>query len=357
MNQRANERSGRRSEGRVNEPAMPRARGERRDRARALPWSCGSLRPLPLSFPFRRYLARFNCNHGVFSAQIPDPLPVDPSREIIEEGVDHGHHQEGEDGGGDEAADDGAGHGGPHLRALPEGQGQGEHAEDHGEGGHHDGPQPGAARRDEGLAAVHAPALQDLGEVHEEDGVLGHEAHEHDEADEGHDVDRVPREEEHPRHAHDGEGQGEHDGERVDEGLELGRQDEVDEDDGQEEGFEHVPEGLLHGLRVAGHDDAVARGHGDLRAAAFMTSCAAVPSGRSVEVGGEHHLPGEVLAADLRRRGGPLDASPGRRGGPGRRCPSAPGTESRRSPTWRTSWRSASGRRTRTSTASPSSSS
>ena len=161
----------------------------------------------------------------------------------------------------------------------PEGQGQGQHAEDHGQGGHHDRAQPGPAGGDDGLPALQTPGPQHLGVVHQQDGVLGDQAHQHDEADQGHDVDRVPGQQQHAGHADDGQGQGEHDGQGVDEGLELGGQDQVDEDDGQDQGLGHVAEGFLHLFGFTGKDDPVARGHGQARSAAFLTVWTAVPRG------------------------------------------------------------------------------
>ena len=103
---------------------------------------------------------------------------------------------------------------------------------------------------------------------------------EHDEADQGHDVDRVPGEQEHARHAQEGEGKGEHDREGIDEGFELGGQDKVDEEDGQDQGLGHVAEGFHHLLRPGRKRRPGIRAPSWIRAAAFSTSLMAVPRGR-----------------------------------------------------------------------------
>ena len=187
-------------------------------------------------------------------------LPAEqPRRHIVEQRVDDRDDDQREQRRGDEAADDGAGHRRPELGALAEGEEQRQHAEDHRGRRHQDRAEPRPSRRDDRRPAVHAAPAEDLRVVDQQDGVLGDEAHQHDEADERHDVDRVAGEHECARHTDNRQGQREHDRQRVDERLELRRQDQVDEDDGEQEGFTEVAERLVHHLRVAALHDLVAR--------------------------------------------------------------------------------------------------
>ena len=66
---------------------------------------------------------------------------------------------------------------------APVAMASGTHAEDEGEGGHQDRPQPRARRLDGGLEAVGALLLGLAGELDDQDGVLGGQADQHDEAD------------------------------------------------------------------------------------------------------------------------------------------------------------------------------
>ena len=68
-------------------------------------------------------------------------------------------------------------------------------------------------------------------EVDEQDRVLRHQAHQHDEADHAHHVERVAGGEEREGDADQRERQREHDRQRVDERSELRGEDQVDEDD------------------------------------------------------------------------------------------------------------------------------
>jgi hypothetical protein len=73
------------------------------------------------------------------------------------------------------------------------------------------------------------------GAVHEEDGVLGDEPHEQDDPDVRPHAERVTRHGQCQQRADQGERQGQHDRERVDERLELAGEHDVDEDDGEAE--------------------------------------------------------------------------------------------------------------------------
>ena len=71
----------------------------------------------------------------------------------------------------------------PHLGAGALGEHQRHHAEDEGERGHQDRPQPQPAGLDRRLEAVLALVLQLLGELDDQDGVLGRQADQHHQAD------------------------------------------------------------------------------------------------------------------------------------------------------------------------------
>ena len=93
-----------------------------------------------------------------------------------------------------------------------------------------------------------------------DDGVVDDEPDEDDHADDGHDVERLSAEtegDERPGRAH---GQGQHDQERMEEGLELGGHDHVGQEDGQNEREEQAPERLAHLLLLPAEHDPVAFG-------------------------------------------------------------------------------------------------
>ncbi len=96
-----------------------------------------------------------------------------------------------------------------------------------------------------------------VGEVHQQDRVLRHQAHQHDDADDGEDVERGPGDEEGQEHADQRERQRRHDGERLQEAAELRGEDDVDEDHRHAERGERGVERLLHVLLLAGDVPAV----------------------------------------------------------------------------------------------------
>ena len=97
--------------------------------------------------------------------------------------VEHRREHEAEQRHADHAEQHGGAQRLAHLVSRPLGEGQRDHAEDEGEGGHQDGPQPRARRLLRGLPAVHAvQLLRLLGELHDQDGVLGRQPDQHDQA-------------------------------------------------------------------------------------------------------------------------------------------------------------------------------
>ena len=116
------------------------------------------------------------------------PGPAQPGHDQLDGGVEHRDDEHAQHGGAGHAGEHRRPHGAPGGGAGPLGQQQGHHPQDEGERGHEDGPeaqaralQGGVAHRQAGLALV-------LGELDDEDGVLGRQAHEHDDADLGVDV-------------------------------------------------------------------------------------------------------------------------------------------------------------------------
>ena len=105
-----------------------------------------------------------------------------------------------------------------------------------GHAGHQDGPQPRRRRVDHGLELTQALLLEMIGEFHDEDAVLGNQAHQRDQPDLGINVQGG--------HAEEGEDHGsrqrqrhraEQDDERIAEALELRRQHQEDQQQRQHE--------------------------------------------------------------------------------------------------------------------------
>ena len=97
-------------------------------------------------------------------------------------------------------------------------------------------------------------AAQLVGEVDEQDRVLRDQAHQHDHADHREDVERLAGEVEPAERADHRQRQRQHDRERLDEAVELRREDHVDEHDREEQRDAHVAEALAH--RVGHADEA-----------------------------------------------------------------------------------------------------
>ncbi len=150
-------------------------------------------------------------------------------------------------------ADDGDGQGCPEVRAPADAQGHGGEAQNGGHRGHDDGPESHPPRLQDGVPQGHALGSSLVDEVHLHNGVVHHNSHENHRPDEAHGVDPLAREEEGQDRPHHGQGHRHEDGEGVDEGLELGRQNHVDQEEGQAEGEGQVPEGPAHLLVLAPH--------------------------------------------------------------------------------------------------------
>ena len=138
------------------------------------------------------------------------------------------------------------------------------------------------------------------GEADDQDGVGGGHAHAHDGAGEGGHAEPGVGEEEEPDDAGDGRGQGGDDQERIQPGLEVDHDEEVDQQDGERQTGEQADVGLDHGLALAAENDLRAAGEIALDVLAMM---ALICAGDGAEVGAvdvgvdvEHGL--DVVVAD-----------------------------------------------------------
>ena len=140
-----------------------------------------------------------------------------------------------------------------------------------------------------------------VGELDDQNAVLGHQSDQHDDADLAEDVHRLVRAPHEDQRAGDGQRHGEHDHQRVLEALELRGEDQVDQHDGQDEGEHQARRALAELLRVAGQRRAevvAERLVGD--AVHFVES---LPDGLALGQSGRHGGRQEaVVVVELRRR-------------------------------------------------------
>jgi hypothetical protein len=109
-------------------------------------------------------------------------------------------------------------------------------------GSHENRAQAGARGFDDCAELVGALLLQLVGELDDEDPVLGYQADERDQADLAVDVQRRESEEREEQRAGDRQrNRSGEDDEGIAEALELRREDEVDQDRGKQEGPEELP--------------------------------------------------------------------------------------------------------------------
>ena len=130
-------------------------------------------------------------------------------------------------------------------------------AENHRTRRHQDWPQAQRCRFHHRLEFLHAPAAQLIGEFHDKNAVLGNQAYQHHQADLAIDVQRAAVahhgiDPHHQQRAGQRQRHREHDHQRTDEALELSRQHQIDEDQGQQEGEEQLSAGFteLAGLPI-----------------------------------------------------------------------------------------------------------
>ena len=195
------------------------------------------------------------------------------------------------------------------LRTFGDGKGQRHHAEDHGQCGHQNRAQSHTGGQQQGFTARQAG--QELargcielwltcadGEVHQQDGILGHQPHEHDDADDGEHGQGRAKHHQCQHHADQRQRQRSHERQRLQEALELAGQNHVDEDDGQHQRRNGITKGLGHVLGSAAELVAVARRHGN--ASQGLTDIAAdLARAAQIHVGVDGDLAVEVAAVDL----------------------------------------------------------
>ena len=113
--------------------------------------------------------------------------------DVVHDGEHRRHEHQRQQRRGHQAADHGNRHRRAELAARAHAVGRRQHAADHGDGGHDDGPRALAAGIDDGLGARHAALHLLDGEVDQHDGVLGDDAHQHQDADHHRQADRLAR--------------------------------------------------------------------------------------------------------------------------------------------------------------------
>ena len=166
-----------------------------------------------------------------------------------EEAVAGRDEEEGEKRGNQYAAEYDGSDGGAGFGAGSEGENQRDRRGGGGEASHEDRAQAHARRFQQGVVESHAPIAKLVGEFDDKDAVFCGDADEDDEADLAVEVQRAAGEVDSEETTGDGEGNGEHDDERVDPAFKLGRKDEENDDEAKREDEE---EGLAGFLEVAG---------------------------------------------------------------------------------------------------------
>ena len=168
-----------------------------------------------------------------------------------------------------------------HLRTGPHRDGQRQHAEDEGEGGHQDRTEPHPGRLDGSLGARLALRLALAGEFHDQDGVLCRQPDQHDESHLGQDVDVHAAEEQAADRGQQAHGHDQDHRQRQRPALILRRQHEEDEDhrSGEDEEAGAARQLLLIGELGPFEAESVGQGlgrqllHGGQRLARRMAGC------------------------------------------------------------------------------------
>ena len=148
------------------------------------------------------------------------------------------NEEDGEDGSGDHAADDAGSDGVLAPGTGAGGKGERHNAEDEGEGGHQDGPKALVGGVDGGFDEFHALLVVFLGELDDENGVLGGEADGGEEADLEEDVVGESAHERGEDGPEDTERNDEHDGEGN--GPAFVERGKAEENDGKRDGVERA---------------------------------------------------------------------------------------------------------------------
>ena len=223
-----------------------------------------------------------------------DGLQDDVEDRDEEEVEDGGEHHAADDGRTDRVAAIGSGAGGEVERAD---------AEDEGDGGHQDGAEAEFGGFDGGFDDGPALLEELLGELDDEDRVFGGEADEHDEADLDVDVVDQAAEVDERERAEDRHGNGKQDDERQREGLVLGREREIDDEQAEAED----DDGLAGGLDLFESEAGPGVGHArhlvfveELHHGVEALAGAEARCGRAVDLGRAEEI---VVVDDLRAGG------------------------------------------------------
>ena len=165
--------------------------------------------------------------------------------------VKAGHHQQRQQGRRDGAADDRYRHRPIELAAFTDADGHRQHARDQRKRRHQDRPQPLAAGRHQRFFTLDTLALHRPRRVEQQDRVFGHQPHQHDDADEAHQVQRAARDQQGQHDADQAQRQRQHHRQRRRERAELHDQDQVHQRDARDQRNRHFAEQLLLVLRRA----------------------------------------------------------------------------------------------------------
>ena len=145
--------------------------------------------------------------------------------------VESRHHQQSENGGGDGTADNRNRQWSIELAAFAEADCHWHHAGNQSEGGHQDRPQAHATGMHQRILAGGALRFFLARAVEQKDRVFGDQSHQHDDADEAHQVERAARQQQRHHHADQAQRQRQHHRQRSGERAKLDHQDQVHEAD------------------------------------------------------------------------------------------------------------------------------
>ena len=183
--------------------------------------------------------------------------------------VKTGYDQQRQHRAGDGATDDGHRHRPVKLAAFTHTNGHRQHAGDQRKGGHQNRSQAHSAGGHQGFFTIDALFLEHPGSVEQQDGVLGHQAHQHDHANEAHQVQRASGGQQRQHHADQAQRQRHHHGQGCRKTAELHDQNQVHQRNARHQRNAHLLEHLLLVTRGTGQFQPVTRrvihGAGDLQ--------------------------------------------------------------------------------------------
>jgi hypothetical protein len=188
---------------------------------------------------------RQECDEGVAQGRARAELVAGALAGDFDAVVEARHDEQRQHRRDDGATDDRHGHRRIELATFTNTDRHGHHAGHQCERGHENRAQAHPSRMHECLFTIDALLFLGACAVEQQNGVLRHEAHEHDHADEAHEVQRAAGEIEREHHADQREQQRCHDGERRGERAELHHQHEIHHEDAHEQGDAHFGEQLV----------------------------------------------------------------------------------------------------------------